>query len=166
MKILNINGMSAGEKLYYSYIYSFGGRGCWATDEQIAKALGEGPKTIQRHKATCVKMGLLVIECPGSPRRRIWAKDHPKYKIQPGHICPSTRTKVSRLPGQKCPTTIKDTIKTTKGEKIERFALQKTCSHSIEQLKRNFGRGACRASTLSAAEGEQRRQEQKRVLGY
>ena len=170
MKILNIPRLSAEEKLYYAYIYSYSHRpkGCYATDEQIGKALGRKPRTIRYYQNSCMKLGLLAIESPGSPRRRLFAIAHPKYKKQPGHILPGTRPYLAVEPGQMLPTTIKGTRKeTTKAPKklyLEEQQRKGSTLYRIEQLKRNFGRGPCRASTLSAAEKEQRRQEQKRAL--
>jgi hypothetical protein len=137
-KILNMNCLSAEDKIYYAYIYSFGERGCWQTDEQVGKALGRCVRTIQRYQFNCRKAGLLKVIGQGSPARKIWAKDHPKYiawrkkraiEIRqerkstttnlsglPRQNCQGSTTELSESLRQNCPTTNKETNKITNKE--------------------------------------------------
>ena len=191
-KILKMPFLSGDDKIYYAYVYSFGERGCWATDEQIGKALGRGGRSIQRYKANCRKAGLFKVTGEGTPRRRIWAKDHPKYKAwrkkraaQLRQMRRGSTTDPSRLPRQNRPTTNKGTNKTTikerggspspaeqahaplrdKQRQLEAYCTKEETIASIVQLTRNFGRGRRRRTPeLTPAEREQRRQEQRRAL--
>ena len=191
-RILKMSFLSGDDKLFYAYVYSFGERGCWQTDEQIGKAFGRSERTIQRYQANCKKAGLFKVIGQGSPRRKIWAKAHPKYKAwrkkqaeQLRQTRRSRATNLSELPRQTCPTTNKDTNKTTikqrggspspaeqahaplkgKQQQLEAHRMKEETIASIEQLKRSLGRGPRRRTPeLTAAEREQRRQEQKRAL--
>ena len=137
-RIRELTCLSAEDKIYYAYVYSFGDRGCWQTDEQIGKALGRSTRTIQRYQSNCKKAGLLKVIGQGSPFRKIWAKDNPKYiamrkkkaielKQQrkstttnlselPRQICQGSTTNLSESLRQICPTTNKDTNKRTNKE--------------------------------------------------
>jgi len=191
-RILKMSLLSGDDKLFYAYVYSFGERGCWQTDEQISKALGRGGRSIQRYKANCRKAGLFKVTGEGTPRRRIWAKAHPKYKAwrkkqaeQLRQIRRATSTDTSRLPRQNRPTTNKGTIKETikqsggspspaeqahsplkgKQQQLEAHRMKEETIASIEQLKKSFGSGPRRRTPeLTAAERERRRQEQLRAL--
>jgi len=182
--------LTGDEKMFYAYVYSFGERGCWQTDEQIGKALGRSERTIQRYQANCNKAGLLKVIGKKSKYRRIWAKDHPKYKAmrkKKANLLRQKRqsraTDTSELLRQNCPTTNKDTNKATikerggspspaeqahaplKDKQLEAYRRKEETIASIEQLTRNFGRGPRRKTPeLTAAERERRRQEQKRAL--
>jgi len=183
--------LSGDDKIYYAHVYSFGERGCWQTDEQIGKALGRGGRSIQRYKANCRKAGLFKITAEGSPRRRIWAKAHPKYKAWRKKQAEQLRQKrrgsmtdASRLPRQNRPTTNKYTNKSTikerggspspaeqahsplkdKQQQLEAYRTKEETIASIEQLTRNFGRGPRRRPKPTDAEWEQRRQAQQRAL--
>jgi len=192
-RILKMPILTGDEKIYYAYVYSYGERGCWATDEQIGKELGRCERTIQRYQTNCKKAGLFKTIGEGSKYRRIWAKDHPKFKAaqkiqaqQLRQTCQSRATNLSELPRQTCPTTIKSTIKSTikerggspspaegqahaplkdKQQKLEEFQEREDTMKRIEQLKKSFGAGARqRTRELTAAEREQRRQAMKRAL--
>lgn len=191
--ILNMSILSGDEKILYAYIYSFGERGCWQTDEQIGKYFGRSIRTVQRYQRNCKKAGLFKVIGKKSKYRRIWAKDHPKYKAmgkkqaeQLRQTRQSRMTEVSELPRQTCPTTKTYTKKTTnkerggspslaeqahaplkdKQQQLEAYRTKEETTASIEQLKRSFGtgRGRRRTPELTAAERENRRQEQKRAL--
>ena len=190
LKILKMTFLSGDDKIYYAYIYSFGERGCWATDEQIGKALGRGGRSIQRYKANCRKAGLFKVTGEGTPRRRIWALAHPKYKAwrkkqaeQLRQIRRGSTTDPSRLPRQNRPTTNKGTNKTTikerggspspaeqahaplndKQQQLEAYRTKEETTTSIEQLTRNFGRGGRRLK-LTDAEFEASRQNNRQAL--
>jgi len=184
--------LSGDEKIYYAYVYSFGERGCWQTDEQIRKALGRSERTLQRYQTACKKAGLLKIIGEKSKYRRMWAKDHPKYKAaqkiqaqQLRQTCQSRATNLSELLRQNCPTTIKDTKKETnkqrggspspaegqahaplsKDEQLEAHRAKEEAVASIERLKKGFGWGPRRRTLeLPPDERERRRQEQRRAL--
>jgi hypothetical protein len=190
-RILKMSILSGDEKLFYAYVYSFGERGCWQTDEQIRESLGRCVRTIQRYQANCKKAGLLKVVGEGSKYRRIWAKDHPKFKAaqkiraeQLRQTCQSRTTNLSELPRQNCPTTNKHTKKETNKErggspspadgqahaplrdkqrKLTEYRIKQEAIASIEQFKRSFGRGG-RRSELTPAEFEQRKQAQIRAL--
>ena len=137
-KIRELSCLSGDDKIYYAYIYSFSERGCWATDEQIGKALGRSKRTIQRYQSNCKKAGLLKVIGQGSSYRKIWAKDHPKYiawrktkAIElrqerktsttnllelPRQTCQGSTTELAELLRQTCPTTNKYTNKRTNKE--------------------------------------------------
>ena len=191
-RILKMPFLSGDDKLFYAHVYSFGERGSWQTDEQIGKALGRCERTIQRYQANCKKAGLFKVIAKKSKYRRIWAKDHPKYKAMRKKQAvllrqnrQSRATEVSELLRQSCPTTNKDTNKTTikgrggspspaeqahsplkdKQQQLEAYRKKEETIVSIEQLTRNFGRGGRRQTQeLTAAERDRRRQEQKRAL--
>ncbi len=182
--------LTGDEKIYYAYVYSFGERGCWATDEQIGKELGRCVRTVQRYQANCKKAGLLKVIGERSKYRRIWAKDHPKFKAaqkiqaqQLRQTCQSRATNLSELPRQTCPTTNKYTNKSTikerggspspaqqahsplkdKQQKLEAFQEREDTMKRVEQLKKSFGSGGRRRKP-TPAEFEQRRQAQRRAL--
>ena len=183
--ILKMSFLAAEDKLFYAYVYSFGARGCWQTDEQIGESFGRCERTIQRYKTNCKKAGLFKIIHEGSPRRRIWAKDHPKFKAaqkmyaeQLRQTCQSRTTDLSESPRQNCPTTNKDTNKSTnterggspspaeqahaplrdKQQQLKEHRMKGEAAASIEQLKKSFAYGARWTPEMTAAEQEQRRQ--------
>ena len=186
--IVNMRMLTGDEKLLYAYVYSFGERGCWQTDEQIAKALGRSDRTIRRYLANCKKAGLFKVSGARSKYRRMWAEANPKFKLaqrlwaeEHGQNCPSRRTNPSFLHGQNCPDTKTITNKTTikerggspspaeqahaplkdKQQQLEAYRTKEEAIASIRQLNRSFGRGVRRQTP---AECEKRRQEQKRAL--
>lgn len=191
-RILKMSFLSGDEKIFYAYVYSFGERGCWQTDEQIGKALGRSVRSVQRYHRNCRKAGLFKVIAKKSRYRRIWAKDHPKYKAmrmkqakQLRQIRQSRATDASELLRQNCPTTITYTNKTTikerggspspaeqahaplngKQQQLEAHRMKEETIASIEQLTRNFGRdGRRRTPELTAVEHDRRRKEQKRAL--
>lgn len=191
-RILRLSILSGDEKLFYAYVYSFGERGCWQTDEQIGESLGRCVRTIQRYQANCKKAGLLKVIGQGSKYRRIWAVDHPKFKAaqkiraeQLRQTCQSRTTNLSELPRQNCPTTNKYTNKETnkkrggspspadgqahaplrdKQQQLQDYQTRQEAVASIEHFKRSFGLGARRALELTPAEFEQRRQAQIKAL--
>jgi len=192
-KILKMSFLSGNDKLYYAYVYSFGERGCWQSDKQIAKALGRDDRTIQRYQANCNKAGLLKIIGKKSKYRKIWAKDHPKFKAlrkKQAELLRQKRqsrtTDLSELPRQNCPTTNKNTNKETikerggsplpaqgqahtplkdKQQKLKEYRTKEETISSIEQLKKSFGLNARRQTPkLTLAEFEQRKQAQLRAL--
>jgi len=192
LKIQKMSFLSGDDKLFYAYVYSFGERGCWQTDEQIGEALGRSGRSIQRYKANCRKAGLFKVTGEGTPRRRIWAKDHPKYKAwrkkraaQLRQMRRGSTTDASRLPRQNRPTTNKGTNKTTikerggspspaeqahtplkdKQQRLEAYRTKEETIASIEQLKKSFGWGTRRCGPeLTAAEKQERAQQQRRAL--
>jgi hypothetical protein len=187
VKILKMPFLSGDEKLFYAHVFSFGERGCWQTDEQIGKALGRSERSIQRYKANCRKAGLFKVTGEGTPRRRMWAKDHLKYKAWRKKQAEKLRqmrrgstTDAASLPRQNRRTTNKGTNKATnkqrggspspaeqahaplndKKRRLEAYRAKEETVASIEQLKRGFGRGGRRRTQeLTAAECEQRRQQ-------
>ncbi|MHC4426744.1 MAG: hypothetical protein ACYSYV_11710 [Planctomycetota bacterium] len=191
-RILNMSFLSGDEKLFYAYVYSFGERGCWQTDEQIGKALGRGDRSVQRYQANCKRAGLLKVIGKKSKYRKIWAKDHPKFiawrKKQAALLRQNRQsrpTDTSELLRQNRPTTNKDTNKRTnkqrggspspaeqahaplkgKQQQLEAYRTKEETNASIEQLKRSFGRGTRRRTPeLTAAERQQRAQQQRRAL--
>lgn len=191
-RILKMSFLSGDEKIFYAYVYSFGERGCWQTDEQIGKYFGRSIRTVQRYHQNCKKAGLFKVIAKKSKYRRIWAKDHPKYKAMRKKQAKELRqkrhsrtTKMSELPRQTCPTTNKYTNKTTnkgrggspspaeqahaplkdKQQQLEAYRKKEETIVSIEQLKRKFGRdGRRKTPELTAEEREQRRQANKRAL--
>jgi len=192
-RIKKMSFLSGDEKLYYAYVYSFGERGCYQTDEQIGKALGRCVRSIQRYQANCKKAGLFKVIGKKSKYRRIWAKDHPKYKAmrkkkaeQLRQTRQSRTTDASELLRQNCPTTNKDTNKRTnkkrggsplpangqahsplkdKQQQLEAYRTKEETIASIDQLKRSFGLGARRRMPeLTQAEFELRKQAQLRAL--
>lgn len=191
-KILKMSFLSGDDKIYYAYVYSFGERGCWATDQQIGKALGRSDRSIQRYQANCNKAGLLKVIGKKSKYRRIWAKDNPKYiamrKIRAKELRQNRQSRAtdpSELLRQNRPTTNTYTNTTTikerggspspaeqahaplngKQQQLEAYRTKEETIVSIEQLTRNFGRGVRRRTPeLTAAECDRRRQEQRRAL--
>jgi hypothetical protein len=67
-------------KCLYAYFYSFGAKGCWATNEQIGEEWGCSGQTIKRIVSNLDKAGLLHIAGGKSKYRRIWAKTHPAFQ--------------------------------------------------------------------------------------
>jgi hypothetical protein len=122
----------------------------------------------------------------------MWAEANPKFKLaqrrwaeEHGQNCPSRRTNPSYLHGQNCPDTKTITNKTTikerggspspaeqahaplkdKQQQLEAYREKEENIASIEQLTRNFGRdGRRKTPELTAAECQQRAQQQKRAL--
>ena len=107
-KIQKSNALSDGEKLLFAYFWSFKGRGCWQTDEQLAKEFGRCPRTMGGRIANLDKAGLLYMTGRQSQYRRIWAKDHPSFKAGQRIIAAKKEAEAKEiLLGKKLPTTNK-----------------------------------------------------------
>jgi hypothetical protein len=78
--ILNLRGLSIGEKVLLSHIYSFGDKGCWQSNETIARIYMICRRTVSIWLANLVKLELVQVKSAKGYYRTIWAKSHPKVK--------------------------------------------------------------------------------------
>ena len=76
--ILNIDEISLSEKVLLSHIYSFGEKGCWQSNETIARIFNTSPCTVSRWIKKIKKH--LYIKCPKGYHRTLWAKSHPRVR--------------------------------------------------------------------------------------
>ena len=74
--ILNIEGLGGYEKLLLAHIYSFGKKGCWQSNETLAKMYNTSPGTISRWISKIKKY--TYVKCPKGYYRTLWAKSHPE----------------------------------------------------------------------------------------
>ena len=109
--ILNHPGLNDGERWLLAWLYSFGGRGCWQSNEQLSEVLYANPRSITRRIAKLDRLNLLHMRAPKSAYRCIWVKSHPEVeaaaaawgKVQHGQKCPSNIDKNVQVDRQKCP---------------------------------------------------------------
>ena len=132
--ILHIAGLGLCEKVLLAHIYSFGDKGCWQSNDQLAKTFMVSPRTIKRWLAAIRRSGLIQVKSAKGYHRTFWARSHPdvraatglryrgkKFDTPQGQICPSGRDGTGpvtgpnqALPlGQKWPTTNNTTNKET-----------------------------------------------------
>jgi hypothetical protein len=76
--ILNIGGLGLSEKVLLAHIFSFGKKGCWQSNETLAKNFFTTTRTIQRWLRRIHKH--IQIKCPNGYYRTIWAKSHPEVR--------------------------------------------------------------------------------------
>ena len=108
--VVNHPGLNDGERWLLAWLYSFGGKGCWQSNEQLAEVLFTSPVTITRRIAKLNRLNLLHMKAPKSAYRRIWVKSHPEVeaittawsKAQPHQKCVSNLIKNDEVPNQKC----------------------------------------------------------------
>jgi hypothetical protein len=75
-RILGIRDLAPGEKMLLAHIYSFGVKGCWQSNQTLAKTFMTSPRAIQRWLAG-IKNYIIVRHGKGY-YRTIWAKSHPQ----------------------------------------------------------------------------------------
>ena len=75
MHIVADSELNSNCKLLLIYIYSFGAKGCWQSNETLAKIFCTTPKSISRWVSQIKKY--LYIKCPKGYYRTFWAKSHP-----------------------------------------------------------------------------------------
>jgi hypothetical protein len=78
--ILNLRGLSLSEKVLLSHIYSFGDKGCWQSNETIARIYMICRRTVSIWLANLVKLELVQVKSAKGYYRTMWAKSHPKVK--------------------------------------------------------------------------------------
>ena len=76
--VLKSKKAKLGAKILYCHIYSFGRKGCFQTNDQLARILGVDSRTISRWIKCLKKLNALIFIFPNNPERVLWAKDHPK----------------------------------------------------------------------------------------
>jgi hypothetical protein len=114
--ILNLQDIGLCEKVLLSHIFSFGEKGCYQSNETLAKIFMNSPSTISRWLANIRKY--LYVKCPKGYYRTFWAKSNPDVQIatklywrgkeipKPANFNKSDLTKSAQLLEQKCATDI------------------------------------------------------------
>ncbi len=64
-------------KQILAHIYSFGEKGCFQSNETMAKIFMVSARTISRRITAIKKADLVYIKCPKGYHRTIWVKSHP-----------------------------------------------------------------------------------------
>jgi hypothetical protein len=95
-----------------AHIYSFGQKGCWQSNDTLAKIFMISPRTIKRWLAKIIRADLVQVKSPKGYYRTIWAKSHPdvraavelyyrgkKIDNQQGQNCPTRRDKSGPVSG-------------------------------------------------------------------
>jgi hypothetical protein len=107
--ILNLPDIGPAEKMLLAHIESFGQKGCWQSNQTIAQIFMVSSCTIKRWLKKLSKY--LYFKNPKGYYRTIWAKFHwVNIDLVPGQNVPSDRVKSALRLGQKCATTINNTI--------------------------------------------------------
>lgn len=78
--ILNIEGLGKGEMMMLAYIFSFGRKGCWQSNETLGKMFFRSPRTISLWVANLKKGHHILWLHPKGYYRTLWAKSHPDVK--------------------------------------------------------------------------------------
>lgn len=78
--ILNIRDLGFAEKMLLAHIYSFGEKGCWQSNETLAKIFMTKPRTVRRWLAKIVDADCVLIKSPKGYYRTIWARSHPDVR--------------------------------------------------------------------------------------
>ncbi len=73
--ILNLTDISLCEKIMLAWIYSFGEKGCWQSNETLAEQFMVSTYTVSRWISNIKKY--LYIKSPKGYYRTMWAKSHP-----------------------------------------------------------------------------------------
>ena len=76
--ILNLDAISLPEKILLAHIYSFGKKGCWQSNNTLAKIFNTSPGTVSRWITKIKKY--LYVKCPKGYHRTLWAKSHPDVR--------------------------------------------------------------------------------------
>lgn len=79
--ILNHPGLSDGERWLLAWLYSFGPKGCYQNNAQLAEALSTNQRSITRRIAKLDELGLLYMSSPRSTYRCIWITIHPEVQV-------------------------------------------------------------------------------------
>ena len=61
----------------FAHIYSFGEKGCYQSNETMAKMFWVTARTISRRITAIKKADLVHVKCPKGYYRTLWAKSHP-----------------------------------------------------------------------------------------
>ena len=77
--ILNLSGIALAQKVLLSHIYSFAAKGCWQSNETLAKIFMVNPFTISRWLSSIRKY--LMVKNPKGYSRTMWASSHPDVKL-------------------------------------------------------------------------------------
>ncbi len=75
--ILNLPGLTEGQMMLLAHIYSFGRKGCWESNETLAKSFRRSPRTISLWIGRLKERRLLFWLHPKGYYRTLWAKSHP-----------------------------------------------------------------------------------------
>jgi len=67
-------------KKVLAHIYSFGEKGCYQSNEIMAKMFWVSARTISRRITALKKADLVYVKCPKGYYRTLWAKSHPGVK--------------------------------------------------------------------------------------
>ncbi len=78
--ILNIRDLGLAEKVLLSHIYSFGKKGCWQSNETLARIFMTKPRTVRRWLAKIVDADCVQIKSPKGYYRTIWVRSHPDVR--------------------------------------------------------------------------------------
>jgi len=110
--ILNLRGIGGDAKLLLAHIYSFGEKGCWQSNETLAKIFMTTASTVSRWVTKISKY--LYIKCPKGYYRTMWSKSHPEVQAavrlhyrgreipKPAESCPLDLSKNAESVTQKC----------------------------------------------------------------
>jgi len=73
--IFNIGGVGLSEKMFLGYINSFGRKGCWQSNQTLAKVFFTNTRQITRWIKRLHKY--ITVKCPHGYYRTVWVKDNP-----------------------------------------------------------------------------------------
>lgn len=172
--ILNLPALELSEKVLLAHIYSFGEKGCWQSNETLAKMFMTSQRTISRYIAKLKPF--IYVKKPKGYFRTIWAKSYydksGEHQRQNQHS--DCDKKCFRL-RQKCLTTNINTIKEnykditatppplpSKGAPALLQERRRETLEMVEQFKRTFGKK--KFQPLSEEEFERRKQAQIKAL--
>jgi len=184
-KILNIprNDIKELGKMVFAHIYSFGKKGCWQSNNTIAKMFQVSDRAITKVISDMKEADLVHIKNPKGYFRTIWAKNHPDVikAVKVWHTSGKDRKKLlSKLAengkmttqnieaglGKEHPTTNKGTKKETKavtlplpaGGQASQLLKDRQSEYIVDIGKFASGFGKPPKTTMSTAKFEQQRQ--------
>jgi hypothetical protein len=185
--ILQCPDLTGDEKLLYGYFHSFQHRGCWQTNEYIAKQMQVPIRTLGYWMRN-LKLGGFIVTQGSTSNRKIFSNKY-AYCCKPAMAthsksamvahCQSDCQKLPERPAKNASQVLNTTIlttskngptntytntirKKTKKELLKEAGRRETIRIRTEQLGRKMGTFG--GGRLSDAERERRRQEQKAAL--
>lgn len=108
--ILNLPQISLFEKMPFAYIYSFGAKGCWQSNQTLAQIYMATVPTICK----CLNRikDFMYVKYPQGQGQKLWSKSHPHVfeAVQSGvkldQILPTNLIKSDKVPVQNCTTNL------------------------------------------------------------
>jgi len=78
--ILNNPALDVGERVLLAIIYSYGVKGCWASNETLGKIFFIKKRAISQWMSNLKKAGCIFWVHPKGRYRTVWAKTHPDVR--------------------------------------------------------------------------------------